>query len=233
MEQPRFNPEGKPRDIFDRSAHGVYQSDLNNLAYDKHLAQQRNLIYLLLVVLCVASCVYISTTANYKTYVVRVDNATGQVELGNQLVATNYSPREAEIKHFLAEFVANTRTIPLDPVLYKQNWTKAQHFMTQAAAQKYNRMIAQENQTARLGNKTTQIKIRSLQKQPGSDRTYQVRWSETEYNIGGSLTDRIDYYVALFTIVIKPPVKEEELLVNPLGLTIADLNYARETAGEE
>lgn len=233
MEQQRFNPEGSPRDIFDRSAHGVYQSDLNNLAYDKHLAQQRNLIYLLLVVLCVVACVYIATTANYKTYVVRVDNATGKVELGGQLLATNYSPREAEIKHFLSEFVVNTRTIPLDPVLYKQNWNKAQHFLTQAAAQKYNRLIAEENQTARLGHKTTQVKLRSLQKQPGSDRTYQVRWSETEFNIGGSLTDRVDYYVALFTVIIKPPTKEDELLINPLGLTIADLNYARETSAEQ
>lgn len=233
MEQPRFTPNGKIHDIFDQDAHGVYQSDLNNLAYDKHLAQRRNLIYLALVVLCVAACVYISTTANYKTYVVRVDNATGQVEAGNQLVATNYSPKEAEIKYFLSEFVRATRTLPLDPILYKQNWTKSQHYMTQAASQKYNRMISEENQLARLGRTTTQVKIRSLQKQPGSERTFQVRWSETEYNIGGSLTGKEEYYVALFTVLINPPTREEELLINPLGLTIADLNYAREAAGSQ
>ena len=64
--------------------------------------------------------------------------------------------------------------------------------------------------------------------QPGTNRTYQVRWSEDEYSVSGSATGKKDFYVALFTVTVNPPSKEQELLINPLGLKIADLNYSRE-----
>lgn len=154
-EQKKFFPKGKATDVFDKKAAGVFQNDLNNLAYDKHKAQQRNVLLLITLAVCVVCMVYVTVFANYKTYVVRVDNATGQVEVGSRLVTTNYTPQEAEIKHFLSRFVSNIRTIPLDPVLYKSNWNTAQHFLTPQAAQKLNNMIASENQLARLGRSTT------------------------------------------------------------------------------
>lgn len=114
--------------------------------------------------------------------------------------------------------------------LYKQNWQQAQQYLTTAAAQKLNGLIAHENQAAKLGQYTTSVKIRSVQMQPGSQRTYQVRWSEDTYSIGGTNTGKQDIYVALFTIGIEPPTNEAAFLVNPLGLKIADLNYAKETS---
>ena len=211
-EQKKFFPKGKATGVFDKKAAGIFQNDLNNLAYDKHKAQQRNVLLLITLAVCIVCMVYVTVFANYKTYVVRVDNATGQVEVGNRLVTTNYTPQEAEIKHFLSRFVSNIRTIPLDPVLYKNNWNTAQHFLTPQAAQKLNNMIASENQLARLGRSTTQVSIRSIQLQPGTN----------------SATGKKDYYVALFTVIVNPPTKEQELLINPLGLRIADLNYSRE-----
>lgn len=233
MEQPKFTPKGNPTDVFDKNAHGLFQSDLMNLAYDKHLSKQRNLLYIALISICVLATVYISTTANYKTYVVRVDNATGQVETTGPLVNSNYEPQEAEIQAALATFVERIRTIPLDPVQYKENWNRAQLFLTQPAAQKLNHLIAPENQVARLGRSTTAIKIRSIQKQPGSVATYQVRWSEEEFNISGGTNGKKDFYVALFSVVQAPSVKPEEVLINPLRIKIADLNYAKETAVKE
>ena len=227
-EQKKFFPKGKATDVFDKKAAGIFQNDLNNLAYDKHKAQQRNVLLLITLAVCIVCMVYVTVFANYKTYVVRVDNATGQVEVGSRLVTTNYTPQEAEIKHFLSRFVSNIRTIPLHPVLYKINWNTAQHFRTPQAAQKLNNMIASENQLARLGRSTTQVSIRSIQLQPGTNRTYQVRWSEDEYSVSGSATGKKDFYVALFTVTVNPPTKEQELLINPLGLKIADLNYSRE-----
>ena len=231
--QTKFFPKGEPTEVFDRKAAGTFQSDLYNLALDKDVAKKRNLLYLVLLIICVISIIFIATTANYKTYVVRVDNATGQVETGGQLKATNYKPQEAEIKTFLAQFIADTRTIPLDPVQYKNNWNRARHFMTQEAAQKINAIISKDNPVGLLGRMTVQPQIRSIQLQPGSNSTYQVRWIEEEYAISGNTTGRKVSYVALFSVAIEPQSKEEELLINPLGLKIKDLAISKENESKE
>ena len=231
--QTKFFPKGEPTDVFDRKAAGTFQSDLYNLALDKDVAKKRNLLYLVLLIICVLSIIFIATTANYKTYVVRVDNATGQVETGGQLKATNYKPQEAEINTFLAQFIADTRTIPLDPVQYKNNWNRARHFMTQEAAQKINAIVSKDNPVGLLGRMTVQPQIRSIQLQPGSNSTYQVRWIEEEYAISGNTTGRKVSYVALFSVAIEPQSKEEELLINPLGLKIKDLAISKENESKE
>lgn len=226
--QQNFSPKGKARTPFDHDSTGRFSSELMNLAYLKDQAAGRNKYYLALIIVCVLCVVYVSLTANYRTYVVRVDNATGRVEAVGELKATNYQPRDAEIRHFLVQYVTQIRTIPLDPVLFKSNWNTAQHFMTKEAAQKLNTMIAKENPVSKLGKFTIQPQLKSIQLQPGSSRTFQVRWTEEEYSISGGTTGKKENYVALFTILIQPPTKEDELLINPLGIKIADLSYARE-----
>ena len=121
-QQERFYPKGKATDVFDRGAAKRFQTDLYNLALDKDVAKKRNLLYMALLALCVVAMVFVVTTANFKTYVVRVDNATGQVEAGGELKATNYDPQEAEVRAFLVQFIRDTRTVPLDPVQYKTGW---------------------------------------------------------------------------------------------------------------
>ncbi len=119
-QQERFMPKGKATDVFDRDAAKRFQTDLYNLALDKDVAKKRNLLYLVLLAICVLVTLFVITTASYKTYVVRVDNATGQIEAGGELKATNYEPQEAEIRAFLVQFIKDTRTIPLDPVQYRK-----------------------------------------------------------------------------------------------------------------
>ena len=74
--------------------------------------------------------------------------------------------------------------------------------------------------------------LRSIQLQPGSKGTYQVRWSEEEYSLSGSSTHRINNYVALFAVTVDPPTKEAELLINPLGLKIKDLTMSIESTSK-
>ena len=228
-EQRKFFPKSQPTDAFDKKAHSVFQSDLYNLALDKDVAKKRNLIYLVLIIVCVLATAYISTTASYKTYVVRVDNATGQIETGGELKATNYQPQEMEIRHFLAQFILDTRTLPLDPVQYKNSLEKSKHFLTSEAAQKFNAILVKDEPVRKLGRMTIQPEIKSIQLQPNSKNTYQVRWSEEEFSVSGSATGKKINYVALFNIgVDSKGMNESELLVNPLGLRIRDLNMSRE-----
>ena len=204
-QQERFYPKGKATDVFDRGAAKRFQTDLYNLALDKDVAKKRNLLYMVLLALCVVAMVFVVTTANFKTYVVRVDNATGQVEAGGELKATNYNPQEAEVRAFLV-----------------------QHFLTQEAANKLNAILQTDNPASKFGRATIQPTIRSIQAQPGSPSTYQVRWVEDEFALSGNATGVKTSYTALLSVVLDPPKKEEELLINPLGLKIKDLTITKE-----
>lgn len=104
--EQKFIPSGEPTDVFDKKggrlkskSYSTFQTDLYNLALDKDVAKKRNLIYLILIIICVIATVFVTTTASYKTYVVRVNEATGEVQTGGELKVTNYTPQEAEIRH--------------------------------------------------------------------------------------------------------------------------------------
>ena len=60
-----------------------------------------------------------------------------------------------------------------------------------------------------------------------------MRWVEDEFSIGGTATGRKVGYVALFSITIEPQSKEEELLINPLGMKIKDLTLTKESETED
>lgn len=232
--EQKFFPKGEPTDTFDKKGkkfkpYSTFQNDLYNLALDKDIAKKRNLIYLVLIIICVLSVIFIATTANYKTYVVRVNEATGEIQTGGELKVTNYTPQEAEIRHFLAEFILDTRTIPLDPIQYKNSLEKSKHFMTSEASQKFNALLLKDDPVKKLGRSTVQPEIRSVQLQPGSKSTYQVRWSEEEYSLAGGATGKKSYYVGLFNVgVDSSGQKEAEFLINPLGIKIKDMNISKE-----
>lgn len=232
MEPNHVNtPSGNPTDLFPKRkrAFDRYASDLRNFAYQRDTERKRNKIYLGLVALCVIATVFTVTTMSYKTYVVRVDNATGAVETGGELKATNYTPQQAEIKHFLSQFLLDTRTIPLDPIQFQNSWKTASQFMTKESLAKYTSMVNKEQPASKLGKYTVQPVIKTIQIFPGSQNTYQIRWYEEEYSLTAGATGKRKNFVGLFQIAIKPPTKESEILVNPLGMKIVDLNYSLET----
>lgn len=222
-------PKGEPSKVYGNPRHAVYGDPLRNSYFLLKNAERRNLLYVVVVAICVICTVLVATTWNYKTYVVRVDNATGRIETGGQLKATNYEPRQVEIQHFLVEYINNIRSVPLDPVVLRQNWKKADHFMTEEASKKLTTLLSKDNPAKKLGHQTIMPQINSIQLYPGSTNTYQVRWTEKEYSINGDLTNKSTQYAGLFLIVINPPTKEEEILVNPLGIYIKDLTITAET----
>lgn len=226
--QQKFEPKGKASDYFDKDALGPTRTAMFNMAYAKDEAIRRNKIYLGIIALLIVSMVVLALTANYKTYVVRVDSSTGKIDAATELKATQYSPQEAELRYFLREFIRNTRTVPLDVVMYRQNWDRSQHFLTSDAGQKYANLIAQEGFMGNLGVHTVQPRITSMQRQPNMPNTYEIRWTESVFKDGRQL-DNPRRYVGLFTVGIQPPTDEAELGINPLGLFIVDMSYARET----
>lgn len=69
--------------------------------------------------------VYIACQSEIIPYVVAVDKSTGKVISAGNIKDVEYTPQQIEITYFLTEFIKNTRGIPLDKVVYTENWTRA------------------------------------------------------------------------------------------------------------
>lgn len=185
------------------------------------------LIALMSLGLCIIltfGLIYQSSKSSVTPYVVQVDrNGTAQA-IGPAKEGT-YIPREKEIKYFLSQIVLKARTIPMDPVVAKQNWVSVYAYLHSAAAYKMNEIIKRENPIAKIGHETLQAEINVIV--PMSKDTYQIRWKEEVYTKEGTLKDTYRM-TGLFTIEFVPPRSEKELLANPLGLYIKDFSWSKE-----
>ena len=168
----------------------------------------------------------LALTSRVVPYVVTVDKTTGEVQQAGALIAQNYTPQEAEIRYFLAQFIQNARNIQLDPVQQERMQNQALAFLTQSAAQKYHTIQRNEHFRERYAKVTAQTKINSIEKIPDTD-SYHVTWLEEEFDIATG-AQRQRSYQGVFTITVIEQRDEARLLVNPLGLYISDLNFSEE-----
>lgn len=183
-----------------------------------------------LIVCCIALTIGLVVQSLKSTvipYVVTVDKQTGEVEKAGAFTNSNYTPQEGEIKYFIAEFVKNARTIGYDPVAYSNMQRKAGHFLTVTAAQKYATTM-KNDQNKKLGKYTVSVKNISVQKVPESDSSYLVRWVEEVVRINSS--EYQDIPMSGTFSYTKLPVKEEDLLINPLGLYITGFDFVQDAA---
>lgn len=140
-----------------------------------------------------------------------------------------YIPQEPEIKYFLSQFVQKTRTMPIDPIVWKQNWLSAYGFLTQVSAVKMNELIKKENLSAKLGSETRQVDINSIV--PLSEKTYQIRWKEIRFTSQGGLIENYSM-IGIFTIIFIEPKNEKAIINNPLGLYIQDFSLSKDQSKE-
>ena len=83
-----------------------------------------------LLVVCIVLSVGLtvqSLKSRVVPYVVTVDKSTGEVEKAGAFVSQDYTPQEAEVRYFLAQFIQNARSIQLDPVQQEKMQKKEKH----------------------------------------------------------------------------------------------------------
>lgn len=132
------------------------------------IVQNYNLRRLLVGVLAVimiltVGLVYKSLSTNVMPYIVEVDTVTGAVRnVGTIESSTHYQAGEAIYKYFLSKFLKNTREIPLDTVVYRENLSASHGFLTKNAAIKLQTMLKTEKTFERFGHQTVQINISTI-----------------------------------------------------------------------
>ena len=191
---------------------------------------RRLLVGLLAVVMVMTvGLVYKSLSANVMPYIVEVDTTTGAVRnVGTVEASAHYQPTEEVYKYFLSKFLKNTREMPLDPVVYKENLSTAYGFLTKNAGVKLQTMLKSEKTTEKFGHQTVQINISTILAMEGG-RSYQIRWNEEVFTIGTG-EKKVTPYSGIFTIQIIKSDDETQLLINPLGMYISDFSWSKDAS---
>jgi type IV secretion system protein TrbF len=163
--------------------------------------------------------IIILATHKNNIYIAEVTKEGKVVNVAPLLV--QYHPTEAQKEYFIVHFIDLIRSIPLDPVMAKKNWLTAYNFLNSRGSERLSYYFKQNNPLELIGKKTVTVQILDIN--PISTATMNVNWTETTVNTNGQ-EEAKKYYSGIFTIAIKQPTKNEEILRNPLGIYIIDFN---------
>ena len=181
------------------------------------------------IILLAGALIYKSLSSSVMPYVVEVDTTTGAIRnVGTVESSRNYKPTDAVYRYFLAKFLKNTREVPLDPIVYRENLSDAYAFLTKSSARKMQSMLESEKISEKFGTQTVQINISTILPMEGG-HSYQIRWTEEIFEIESGLKI-VTPYSGIFTVQTINAEEEEQLNVNPINLYITDFSWSKDAS---
>ena len=171
-----------------------------------------------------AALVYQSARGTVVPWVVQVDNL-GQAQAQAVAPATaDFRPTDPQVAWHLARFIEQTRSIPADPIIVRQNWLRAYEWTTDRGAAALNDYARANDPFTKVGKQQIAVEVSSVIR--ASPDSFRVAWTERHFENGQlSSTQR---WTAILTIVIQPPRDAERIKVNPLGIYVNAINWSRE-----
>ena len=170
----------------------------------------------------VGGLIWQSARTHIVPYIVEIDSQ-GEVK-AIAPVGERYQPTDAQIAHALEKFIKNVRSVPLDPIVLRDDWLEAYDYTTARAALTLNDYARVNDPFSRVGQGSVSIDVLNVVR--ASKDSFQVRWVEHKFANGAASTT--EHWTAILTIVIVAPRDELRLKKNPLGLYVDALNWSRE-----
>jgi len=169
-----------------------------------------------------SALVWQSARGTVVPWVVQVDNL-GQAQAVAPAVA-EYRPTDPQIAFHLGRFIEQTRSIPSDAIIVRQNWLRAYEFTTDRGAATLNDYARANDPFTKVGRQQIAVEVSSVIR--ASNDSFRVAWTERHYENGQlSTTER---WTAILTIVIQTPRDAERLRANPLGIYVNAISWSRE-----
>ncbi len=169
-----------------------------------------------------SALVWQSARGTVVPWVVQVDNL-GQSQAVAPAVA-EYRPTDPQIAFHLGRFIEQTRSIPSDAIIVRQNWLRAYEFTTDRGAATLNDYARTNDPFIKVGRQQIAVEVSSVIR--ASNDSFRVAWTERHYENGQlSTTER---WTAILTIVIQTPRDAERLRANPLGIYVNAISWSRE-----
>ncbi|WP_299365341.1 conjugal transfer protein TrbF [uncultured Paracoccus sp.] len=169
-----------------------------------------------------SALVWQSARGTVVPWVVQVDNL-GQSQAVAPAVA-EYRPTDPQIAFHLGRFIEQTRSIPSDAIIVRQNWLRAYEFTTDRGAATLNDYARANDPFTKVGRQQIAVEVSSVIR--ASNHSFRVAWTERHYENGQlSTTER---WTAILTIVIQTPRDADRLRANPLGIYVNAISWSRE-----
>ena len=169
-----------------------------------------------------SALVWQSARGTVVPWVVQVDKL-GQSQAVAPAVA-EYRPTDPQIAFHLGRFIEQTRSIPSDAIIVRQNWLRAYEFTTDRGAATLNDYARANDPFTKVGRQQVAVEVSSVIR--ASNDSFRVAWTERHYENGQlSTTER---WTAILTIVIQTPRDAERLRANPLGIYVNAISWSRE-----
>jgi type IV secretion system protein VirB5 len=177
---------------------------------------------LALALILVGGLLWQSARSHIVPYIVEID-AQGEVR-GVAPMSGHYQPNDAQIEHGLERFIRDIRSVPLDPIVLRDDWLEAYDYTTARAAMTLNDYARVHDPFSHVGLSSVSVDVSSVVR--ASKDSFQVRWVEHHFAQGSAAST--EHWTAILTIVMAPPRDAERLRKNPLGLYVDALNWSRE-----
>jgi type IV secretory pathway TrbF-like protein len=169
-----------------------------------------------------SALVWQSTRGSVVPWVVQVDKL-GEAQAIAPAVA-DYRPNDPQIAWHLARFIEQVRSIPVDPVIVRQNWLRAYDYTTDRGAISLNDYARLNDPFTKVGKLQMAIEVSSVIR--ASPNSFRVAWVERRYE-NGSLAST-ERWTAILTIAIQQPRDAERLKTNPLGIYVNAIDWSKE-----
>ncbi len=164
--------------------------------------------------------------AAQKTYVYVAEVRPDETTINKVLLPQRFSANQAQETYFVGQFINNIMSLPLDPVVARQNWFDAYSMSTNQALAQLTTFAQANDPLNNLGVETKSVQINSVN--PVSEHSIQATWTTTTYNNSGVVQDQ-SVYNGVFTLAQgELPKTTKDLLRNPFGLKITYFSINRE-----
>lgn len=192
-------------------------------------AENWRLAALLIAATCLvesAGLVIMATQSRLVPYVVKVDKLGTAVAVGRAEVID----KKAEFnvtKAQLARFVVDARGIVGDPYAQRQQIDRL-YSMLPAGSRSHSMLSSFfKNDDPFKKGESLSITIRITNVMRLTDQTWQVEWEESTIGINANSAPVMQNWRANLTVATSPPTTETQILSNPLGIFVTDLNWSQ------
>jgi type IV secretion system protein VirB5 len=158
-------------------------------------------------------------------YVVAVDKlgyalAAGAAKRDDEALAS-----AKVVRYHLAAFIRGARSVIADPVALKRTLDQVYAYARGPAVSVLDSYYRGSNPFEQAKKTTVSVDVQALLLL--SERTWQIRWTETSRSLDGSLAGKTAWEGVL-TVETMPPASDEAMLANPTGLYVVGLSWTRQ-----
>jgi len=170
---------------------------------------------------------YLGAQPKAVPHLVEVDKLGQPTYLGplDKAALRGFKPSTTSLHYHLRRFIVDTREISSDPAVLKRNWLDAYKLVTSNGANQLNAYVHDHNPFDQLHAQVRVSPQISVIVQI-TQETWQVDWTETTWDDHGNPTATAAWR-GTFHVLLRVPENAEELTLNPLGLYIDELHWAR------